>query len=443
MKVFKVYFLIGIGGIGMSSIAQYLILKGYKVFGYDRVSSGITDLLQDKGAIINFDESINNNMLKYFKKREIQIIYSAAIKSEHSILSFFILNGYSPIKRAVFLASIVNDTESYAIAGTHGKTTTSAILTHIFKNINISFSAFVGGIMLPEKTNFIHNGFEKTVVEADEFDRSFLKLKPFTACITSLDADHLDIYKNHKSLKQAFYDFSKNVKGQLIIHHSIPFKGLTYGVNVKADYVFKNCNQFDEGYYVDIITPDKSFSNVFCKVTGKHNLENMLAAFALSHQSGYPLDKIIPSLGTFNGVMRRMTTYQIDNKIIIDDYAHHPTEIAAVNNTLREKYPDSSIEVVFQPHLFSRTRDFLDDFAFELSKFDSVKLLQIYPAREVPIPGIESIEILKKITSKATMLDKKNFNKNLDSNNSDIIVILGAGSIGDYITDYLKIKHIK
>ena len=426
----------------MSSIAQYLILKGYRVFGYDRVSSGITDLLEKKGAIISFDKSISNDVLKHSKKSEIQIIYSAAIKPEHPLLSYFILNGHVPIKRAVFLASIVNDTESYAVAGTHGKTTTSAILTHIFKNINIPFSAFVGGIMLPEKTNFIHNGFEKTVVEADEFDKSFLKLNPFTACITSLDADHLDIYKNHKSLIQAFFDFSKNVKGKLIVHHSIPFKGLTYGLNVKADYVFENYNQFEEGYYVDIIVPNQRFSNVFCKVTGKHNLENMLAAFALAHQSGYDLDKIIPSLGTFNGVVRRMMTYQVDNKIIIDDYAHHPTEIAAVNNTLREKYPDSSIGVVFQPHLFSRTRDFLNDFAFELSKFDSVELMQIYPAREEPIPGIESLEIIKKITSKAAMLDKKDFNKSLDSNNSDVIVILGAGSIGDYIRDYLKIKNI-
>jgi UDP-N-acetylmuramate--alanine ligase len=307
----------------------------------------------------------------------------------------------------------------------------------------VSFSAFVGGIMLPEKTNFIHKGFEKTVVEADEFDRSFLKLYPYAACITSLDADHLDIYKSHESLKQAFYYFSKNVKGQLIIHHTIPFKGLTYGLNVKADYVFENCNQSNDGYYVDIKTPDKSFSKIFCKVTGKHNLENMLAALALAHQSGHELEEIIPSLGTFDGIMRRMITHQIDNKIIIDDYAHHPTEIAAVNNTLREKYPDSYIEVIFQPHLFSRTRDFLNDFAFELSKFDSVKLMQIYPAREEPIPGIDSLRILKKITSKAALLDRQNFNKNLDTNKADVVAILGAGSIGGYIAEYLKTKSIR
>ena len=442
MKNFKTYFLIGIGGIGMSSIAQYLLLKGCKVFGYDRTSSYITDLLESKGAVISFTDSVNS-IQKYFKKSKIQIIYSAAIKPEHPILSYFVLNGHVPIKRAVFLASIVNDTESYAVAGTHGKTTTSSILTHIFKNLKVSFSAFVGGIMLPEKTNFIYKGFEKTVVEADEFDRSFLKLYPYAACITSLDADHLDIYKSHESLKQAFYYFSKNVKGQLIIHHTIPFKGLTYGLNVKADYVFENCNQSNDGYYVDIKTPDKSFSKIFCKVTGKHNLENMLAALALAHQSGHELEEIIPSLGTFDGIMRRMITHQIDNKIIIDDYAHHPTEIAAVNNTLREKYPDSYIEVIFQPHLFSRTRDFLNDFAFELSKFDSVKLMQIYPAREEPIPGIDSLRILKKITSKAALLDRKNFNKNLDTNKADVVAILGAGSIGGYITEYLKTKSIR
>ena len=169
----------------------------------------------------------------------------------------------------------------------------------------------------------------------------------------------------------------------------------------------------------------------------------MLAALALAHQSGHELEEIIPSLGTFDGILRRMITHQIDNKIIIDDYAHHPTEIAAVNNTLREKYPDSFIEVIFQPHLFSRTRDFLNDFACELSKFDSVKLMQIYPAREEPIPGIDSLRILKKITSKASLLDRQNFNKNLDTNKADVIAILGAGSIGGYIAEYLKTKSIR
>ena len=442
MKDFKTYFLIGIGGIGMSSIAQYLIIKGYNVLGYDRSSSAITDLLESKGAKISFTESIND-IPEYSEKSEIAIIYSVAIKPEDPIFSYFIRKGYNPIKRSVFLASLVNDTESYAIAGTHGKTTTSAILTHIFKNTNASFSAFVGGIMLPEKTNFIHNGFEKTVVEADEFDRSFLKLRPFAACITSVDADHLDIYKNHKSLKQAFADFSKNVKSQLIIHHSILLKGLTYGLNVSADYVFYNCNQVNDGYVVDIKTPEKKFSNIFCKVTGKHNLENMLAAFALACQSGYASEKIILSLGTFKGIQRRMTIHKIDDKIIIDDYAHHPTEIAAVNKTLREKYPGLFIEVIFQPHLFSRTKDFIDDFAYQLSKFDSVKLMQIYPAREAPIPGIDSNKMLKKITCKATLLDEKEFNNNLDENNANVIAVLGAGSIGGFIDEYLKIKLIQ
>ena len=443
MKNIKAYFLIGIGGIGMSSLAQYLIFKGFKVYGYDRSSSEITNLLQVKGAEIEFlfNESIKS-LNKNYVKSEIKIIYSAAIKIQNPILKYFISNGHMPLKRSTFLASIVNKTESYAIAGTHGKTTTSAILTHIFKTINMSFSAFVGGIMLPEKTNFIYNGFKRTVVEADEFDRSFLKLKPFTACITSIDADHLDIYNDHESLKDAFFDFSKKVESKLIVHHSIPFDGLSYGLNVKADYVFENYSLFSGGYIVDIKTPDKNFSNIFCKVTGKHNLENMLAALALAHQSGHDLDEIISTLGSFKGILRRMTTHKIDDKILIDDYAHHPTEIAAVNNTLREKYPDSIIEVVFQPHLFSRTRDFLGDFASELSKFDSVKLMEIYPAREKPIIGIESNKIIKMITSKAEILEVKDFNKNLNTSNADIIAVLGAGSIGVFMTEYLKTKSI-
>ena len=421
----------------MSSIAQYLILKGFNVFGYDRVSSAITNLLESKGAEIIYQKSINN-LSKYLKENGLEVIYSSAIKFEHQVLSFFINKGYEPIKRAVFLASLVNVTESYAVAGTHGKTTTSAILTHIFKNTNASFSAFVGGIMLPEKTNFIHRGFEKTIVEADEFDRSFLNLKPFSACITSIDSDHLDIYNNHISLKNAFKDFSKNVKGQLIIHHSIDMKGLTYGLDVKADYVFKNCIQIDDGFIVNLKTPKEAVSNIFCKVIGKHNLENMLAALSLANHSGYTLKEIIPSLATFNGIERRMEIHKIDDKIIIDDYAHHPTEIAAINKTLREKYPDSFIEVIFQPHLFSRTKDFLDDFADELSKFDRVRLMEIYPARELPIPGINSTEILKRINVKCSLLDKNNFDRNLDENSANIIAILGAGSIGLCVDEYLK-----
>ncbi|MDA9685400.1 UDP-N-acetylmuramate--L-alanine ligase [Flavobacteriaceae bacterium] len=441
MKKNKIYFLIGIGGIGMSSIAQYLIHQGHKVYGYDRYSSDITDLLESKGVNISYTKSIHE-IPKSSKISDIKIIYSAAIKPEHPVLNYFILNGHVPIKRAVFLASIVNSSELYAVAGTHGKTTTSSILTHIFKTLNMSFSAFVGGMMLPDKTNFIFNGFEKTIVEADEFDRSFLNLKPELACITSIDADHLDIYKNQNRIEQAFLDFSTKVKGQLIIHHSISFDGLTYGLDVKADYVFENYKRFEDGYIVDIITPEKSFSNIFCKVIGQHNLENMLAAFALAHQSGKSLEDIIPTLATFEGIMRRMEVYQMDNKIIIDDYAHHPTEIAAVNKALRDSYPDSIIEVIFQPHLYSRTRDFLNDFAEELSKFDNVKLMEIYPAREVPIPGIESNIILEKITSSVTLLDKKDFNQNLDTNTADVIVILGAGSIGDFIKEYLKTKSV-
>ena len=420
----------------MSSIAQYLIIKGYNVMGYDLVPSSITDLLKSKGVKM-FDENSINDLSNNFKDMGLEIIYSSAIKNENIILSYFIDKGYKPIKRAVFLALLVNNTESYAIAGTHGKTTTSAILTHIFKNTNTSFSAFVGGIMLPEKTNFIHEGFDKTVVEADEFDRSFLNLRPYCGCITSIDSDHLDIYKNHSSLKKAFKDFSKNVTGQLIIHHSINMDGLKYGLNTNADYVFKNCCEIDDGFIVDVNTPKEKAVSIFCKVIGKHNLENMLAALSLANQSGLSLKEITPSLGTFEGIERRMTIHNISNKKIVDDYAHHPTEIAVVNKTLREKYPNSFIEVVFQPHLFSRTKDFLDEFATELSKFDRVRLMEIYPARETPIDGINSTKILNKISVKCSLIDKNNFDSNLDKNDAKIIAVLGAGSIGAYLNDYL------
>ncbi len=425
----------------MSSIAQHLIFKGHNVFGYDRNSSSITDLLEEKGVLIAFSHSVNY-LIKGYKIDNIKVIYSAAIKINHPVFRFFIDRGCIPTKRSVFLASLVNETESFAVAGTHGKTTTSAILTHIFKKTDTSFSSFVGGVMLPDKTNYIHNGFDKTIVEADEFDRSFLNLKPHFACITSIDADHLDIYKNHGQLKEAFIDFSKKVQNKLILHHSIPIDGISYGLNTNADYEFKNINQTKDGYFVDLKTPNEYVSKIFCKVLGKYNLENMLAALALADQSGKPLVNIIQSLGSFHGILRRMNSYNLDGKIIIDDYAHHPTEIASVHKALREKYPDSFIEAVFQPHLFSRTRDFMNDFAYQLSKFDSVKLMKIYPAREAPIRGVNSEKILKKITTKTSLLDRKNFNKNLDLTKADVIAILGAGSIGNYISEYIKEKSI-
>tara|TARA_B100001741_G_C16555119_1_gene602126 strand:- start:2764 stop:4083 length:1320 start_codon:yes stop_codon:yes gene_type:complete len=438
LKNKNLYFLLGIGGIGMSSIAQYLILKGHKVYGFDNSHSSITKMLENKGIIINYDNSIKK--LELISQKNVEVIYSSAIKKDHPVFSFFVNKGFKPIKRAAFLASIVNESESYAISGTHGKTTTSAILTHIFDYSNLSFSAFVGGLILPYKTNFINNGFEKTIVEADEYDRSFLNLNPFSACITSIDADHLDVYKNHESIKDAFTKFSKKVKGNLIIHNSVPLSGLTYGINSNSDYEFTIINQTDLGYFVDLKTPKENISNIFCKITGYHNLENMLAAVALADQSKLDLKNIVSSLNSFGGILRRMNIHQFKNKIIVDDYAHHPTEISAVHDTLRNKYPEYDIEVVFQPHLYSRTRDFMNDFAKELSKFDSIKIMDIYPAREHPIQGVNSKKLIDKLSKEANYLDSKDFNENIYSNKCKVIAILGAGNIGEFLESFLKIK---
>ncbi len=439
MKNKKLYYLLGIGGVGMSSIAQYLILKGYKVYGFDNSHSVITKMLENKGLNIIYDNSIDK-IQSTIQGSDIEVVYSAAIKTDHPIFSYFIDKGFKPIKRAVFLASIVNESESYAVAGTHGKTTTSSILTHIFSYSNLSFSAFVGGLMLPQKTNFLSSGFEKTIVEADEYDRSFLNLTPFSACITSIDADHLDIYKNHKSLKDAFIRFSRKVTGNLIVHNSIPFSGLTYGVNTNSDYQFTIRNKSNTGYFVDLKTPNESILNIFCNVLGHHNLENMLAAVALADQSKLELNEIIPSLKSFGGIMRRMNIYEIENKIIVDDYAHHPKEIAVVHDTLRNRYPKYNIEVIFQPHLYSRTYDFMDDFARELSKFDSIKIMDIYAARENPIEGINSKKLINKISKTAMHIEPEDFNESIDSSKCKIIAVLGAGDIGELIELFLKNK---
>tara|TARA_B100001057_G_scaffold495735_1_gene595440 strand:+ start:6174 stop:7517 length:1344 start_codon:yes stop_codon:yes gene_type:complete len=439
LKKKKLYYLLGAGGIGMSSIAQYLKAKGYDVFGFDNNYSVVTKLLEDKGIIMNYGNSIKS-IQKINTNDNLEVIYSSAIKNDHPVFSYFVDKGFEPIKRAVFLASQVNSSESYAVSGTHGKTTTSAILAHIFNSSNLSFSAFVGGLMLPQNTNFINKGFQKTIVEADEYDRSFLNFKPFSACITSIDADHLDIYKNHQSVKEAFKNFAKKVTGNLIVHHSVPFVGLKYGININCDYQFTIRKQIDTGYFVDLKTPKEKILNIFCKVLGYHNLENMLAAIALADQSELELKKIVSCLDSFFGISRRLNIHEIENKIIIDDYAHHPKEIAAVHHTLRNLYPKYDIEVVFQPHLFSRTRDFMDDFAKELSKFDSIKVMEIYPAREEPINGINSEKLIDKLSKKATLLDSSDFDDNINFSKHKVLAILGAGDIGELIESYLNKK---
>jgi UDP-N-acetylmuramate--alanine ligase len=428
-------FLVGIGGIGMSAIARYFVALGKNVAGYDKTPSPITNDLSDLGVQIHFEDALKNIPFSFLDIEKTLVIFTPAIPKNHSELIYFKENNFNLLKRAEVLGMISKNTFCLAVAGTHGKTTTSAILGHIMTKVNAT--SFLGGISENYNSNLLLGEDKVCVVEADEFDRSFLQLHPNIACITSMDADHLDIYKEAAALQESFVAFSKQVSETLIVAKGLPLKGLTYAVNEDADYKAFNL-KIDNGKYIfDVKTPVSEIKNIVFHLPGKHNVMNALAALAMADVYGISLEEIKESLSTFKGVQRRFT-YKIKTNdfVLIDDYAHHPTEIAAVQNAIREMYPNEKVLVVFQPHLFSRTRDFLDDFANELSKFDEVLLLDIYPARELPIPGVDANWLLskinnssKKITQKSTLL------QDIEKSSAKVVAMLGAGDIGVMITE--------
>ncbi|MEZ4793719.1 MAG: cyanophycin synthetase, partial [Gelidibacter sp.] len=312
---------------------------------------------------------------------------------------------------------------------------------HLLNQCNVPVTAFLGGISENYNSNLILNGTEVTVVEADEFDRSFLTLSPDMACITSMDADHLDIYGQAEELKKSFVDFSKKLKpnGKLFVKRGLPIKGITYGIEDNSDYSVQNIKIINGSYEFDVKTPTQTLHNFKFNLPGRHNLSNALIALAMSVEYGIPQQQLATALASYKGVKRRFT-YQIktDNLVFIDDYAHHPQEINAVHQAIREMYPKQKALAIFQPHLFSRTRDFADDFASSLSQFDEVLLLDIYPARELPIEGITSEWLLEKINNpNKKLISKSELIPSIKQSKAQIILTIGAGDIGD------EVKHIK
>jgi len=419
----------------MSAIARYFSINGKQVAGYDKTPSPITEDLQNINIDIHFEDVVDNIPASFLNKETGLVVYTPAIPKDHNELNYFFDNGFTVLKRAEILGKITDNTFCLAVAGTHGKTTTSSILGHIMQPLEAT--AFLGGIAENYNSNLILGGDKISVVEADEFDRSFLQLSPNIACVTSVDADHLDIYGNHEALLKSFQDFSDKVSGTLIVAKGIPLNGLTYAVNEKADFEAYNLKIKDGTYIFDVNTPSGSIKNIQFDLPGKHNVMNALVALALASTYGMPLEQIKERLATFKGVQRRFS-YKIktDDLVLIDDYAHHPTEINAVEHSVREMYPSRKVVVVFQPHLFSRTQDFVNDFANTLSKFDEVILLDIYPARELPIEGVTSSWLLDKITAKNKMISpKENVVNNILKSKSKVIVMLGAGDIGLLVND--------
>ncbi|MBE9489061.1 MAG: UDP-N-acetylmuramate--L-alanine ligase [Bacteroidetes bacterium] len=436
----NIYF-IGIGGIGMSALARYFIANNKYVAGYDKTQTEVTKELERLHIKIHFEDDIKNIEKRYLNPSDTLIVYTPAIPKTNVELLYFLNNNFEVLKRSEVLGLITQNTFCMAIAGTHGKTTTTSILGHLLKESNVEVTAFLGGISENYNSNLILQGNKVSVVEADEFDRSFLTLSPDFACITSMDADHLDIYGASEALQESFVKFTKKLKanGKLFVKKGLPLKGITYAIEEDADYVATNIKIENGSYVFDVKTPNQNIENLKFNLPGRHNLSNALIALAMAVEFGCSPYSLASALASYRGVKRRFT-YQIKTEelIFIDDYAHHPEEINAVYQAMCEMYPNRKVLVIFQPHLFSRTRDFVDEFAQSLSQFDTVLLLDIYPARELPIEGVTSQWLLNKIKIKnKKLISKSEIVSEIQNRKAQIILTLGAGDIG------AEVKHIK
>lgn len=435
-QIHNVYF-IGIGGIGMSALARYFQYIGKNVAGYDKTETQLTDELQALGLTIHFEDNINQ-IPKDFYSENTLVVVTPAVPASHSEWNYFVERNYTIKKRAEVLGLITKDTYCFAVAGTHGKTTTSSILGHILYESGVDVTAFLGGIVENYNSNLIGSGKTVTVVEADEFDRSFLHLHPNVSCITSMDADHLDIYGDAAHIEASFREFAaKTDRDHLYVIKGLPLDGITIGVTPDADFSAQNI-RIENGYYVfDVKTPNEVVKNVKFGLPGHHNLTNALLAFAMAKSYGVSNENISTALASFKGVRRRFS-FQIreENRVYIDDYAHHPTEINAVHQAVRELYPGKKIIAAFQPHLFSRTKDFADGFAASLSQFDEILLLDIYPARELPMEGITSSWLLTKIEQpNKKLVNKKELIAAFKNSDATVFITIGAGDIGEMVKD--------
>jgi len=440
LEVNKIFFL-GIGGIGMSAIARYFLQQGKTVYGYDKTPSPLTDKLIEEGAVITFSDEIKSldNHFTSADKDEVLVVYTPAIPKSSELFQFFTNEGYRFFKRSQVLGWISQNIPTIAVAGTHGKTTTSSLISHVLNVAGVSFSAFLGGIANNFGSNYVLNEDPKwLVVEADEFDRSFLTLHPQIAVITSADADHLDIYGDEQEFLNGFRSFVNQIQpnGKLIIHQPAYE---TLGLNRPALTYCIKCNAMvnaievmpSDGMFQFSIVQGQDERQFAIALPGIHNVQNAMAAFLVAKQLGISDQLISKAFMSFTGVDRRFHYHvKTRGQVYIDDYAHHPSEINAVRESLRLMYPERKITAIFQPHLFTRTRDFMDGFAQSLEEFDEIYLLDIYPARELPINGITSAVLLKKIkNAQKFLVSKEDLVPRLAKAETDIVVTLGAGDI--------------
>jgi len=456
----QIFYFLGIGGIGMSALARYFLSKGATVIGYDRTSTTLTTEMQLAGIAIHFDDSVQEipSLVHHASKESVLVVYTPAVPGDCAELNWFQSRGYTCIKRSVLLGAVTAHSRCAAIAGTHGKTTTSSILAHLLTHSGVGCNAFLGGIATNYGSNLLLSAdSDLTVVEADEFDRSFLALSPLLAVITSMDADHLDIYGDAGSVEDSFHQFTRRVQrnGLLLLRHGLEVdasfrkdrpdvKILTYSIaSPDASYVATSIRVNDGRYTFNFRGPEVQLDNLELGLPGRHNVENAVAACALALLCGVAPDQIKSGLSEFLGVRRRFEKVIVSRGITyLDDYAHHPEELKASIRSAREMYPGQVLTGVFQPHLFTRTRDFADAFAEALGELDRVILLPIYPARELPIPGVDSHLLLDKIPHLSKkVVEKDELLNELRQVDSGVILTLGAGDIDTLVSpirDMLK-----
>jgi UDP-N-acetylmuramate--alanine ligase len=443
-KLKHIYFL-GIGGIGMSALARYFKAIGKEVSGYDKTTTELTRALENEGVIVHYDD-LGAEILNRLDLRETLVVYTPAIPNDFGELYALQQAGHPIHKRAQVLGLITENSFGIGVAGTHGKTTTSTMLAHVLHQ-NIGCNAFLGGISTNYNSNLILNSASKvSVLEADEFDRSFLQLKPKAGVLTSIDADHLDIYGDTQHIVKGFQAYVNLIDedGFVLMHQSIPLEAkcriVRYGLHEKADIAGINPKMQNGFFYLDVRVHGKLWRDIKLGVPGLHNAENALAVIGVCLELGLNESQIREGLETFLGVKRRFEyIIRRDDLVYVDDYAHHPSEINALVSSIRLMYPDKKITGVFQPHLFSRTRDFLEGFASELSKLDEVILMPIYPARELPIPGVNAEAIRQKMTLKEVrIMTHQELPEYLSNNKPDVLLTIGAGDI-DLIVKPLKV----
>ena len=455
----KIYFA-GAGGIGMAALERYFLAKGCRVAGYDRTPTDLTRALQDEGVEITFDESVEA-IPADFKgcPEEVLVVYTPALPDMHPGLSYFRENGYEVVKRAAVLGNITRDTKGLCFAGTHGKTTTSSMAAHILNTCKVGCNAFLGGILRNYNSNLLLSATSPySVIEADEYDRSFHHLRPYIAVITATDPDHLDIYGTEEAYLESFAHFTELIKpgGMLVVHEDLKLKPrVPEGVKIytysrdKGDFHAENVRRGNGEITFDIVTPSETVRDITLGVPVEINIENAIAAFAACYLTGdIEIDAARDAIASFMGPKRRFEFWLkepgAEGRAIIDDYAHHPDELKASIKSVKALYPGRRLTVAFQPHLYSRTRDFAPEFAESLSLADEVILLDIYPAREEPIPGVTSEIIFNDIKCKdKVMIDKQHLTETIKNRNFEILLTVGAGDICNYLPEIVKNVNLR